>query len=199
LTSKGLLCHYSSYFKAALGGNFKESKEGFVSLEDETEQTFKLFLSLAVLAKMVGEVGREHKGWLELAELFVFADKRGAPKLKNRIIDEIVARNIQLRIVPVTVVPYVYANTLESSPLRKLLVDLVAWDIDVQSSNVFDTPQSYKDYLFDLVRAVDERPSRGTRPTLLTIRISAATTSMMRRKDKVGMMDRSLVEIRQDL
>lgn len=129
-------------------------------MEDETEQTFKLFYLWLYSQKMVGEVGSEHKGWLELAELFVFADKRGAPKLKNRIIDEIVARNIQLRIVPVTVVPYVYANTLESSPLRKLLVDLVAWDIDVQSSNVFDTPQSYtKDYLFDLVRAVDERPS----------------------------------------
>ncbi|KAI9876317.1 MAG: hypothetical protein M1830_006774 [Pleopsidium flavum] len=157
---QGLICHYSSYFKAALSGSFKESKKGIVDLEDETEQTFKLFYLWLYSQKLVVEVSREYEAWLRLAELYVFGDKRGVPKLKNRIIDTMVAWNAQLDVVPLPLNFLVYDNTPEFSPLRKLLVDFVAWGMDVLDAKTFASTQEYsKEFLIDLVRAIEKRPS----------------------------------------
>lgn len=128
---KGPLCYYSSYFKAALKGGFKESRERVVVLKDETEETFKLFYLWLYSQKILVPVSTTLKDWQQLVKLFVFADKRGIPKLRNNVIDAMVERDIRLRVDPIALNVYVYDNTPSSSPLRKLLVDIVAWNTNV--------------------------------------------------------------------
>ena len=60
-----------------------------------------------------------------LMALYVFGDARGIPHLQNAVINAI--RN--QKAIPVPQVPYIFENTPESSPLRRLLVDMIAWDM----------------------------------------------------------------------
>jgi len=39
-----LLCHYSSYFRGALNGPFKESQTREITLDDESPDVFRMFV-----------------------------------------------------------------------------------------------------------------------------------------------------------
>ena len=68
---------------------------------------------------------------LDLVKLFVFGDFRGIPALRNDVIDAFVQERHTLH---KEVIPYLYANTPESSPLRRLYVDLINWQYEMSTS-----------------------------------------------------------------
>ncbi len=85
--------------------------------------------------------------YLELARLYVLADKLGVGLLKNDIIDQLF--NMKgLLINPPQSPPdsYIYANSTRRSAFRKLLVDWYTWHIDM---NWYSAPGTLE-YLSDL-------------------------------------------------
>ncbi|OCK88800.1 uncharacterized protein K441DRAFT_737776 [Cenococcum geophilum 1.58] len=85
-----------------------------------------------------------------ICKIFVFGDARGIPGLKNAAVDLIIAKFIQTWAFPIEIVRFVFDNTQESSPLRKLLVDMAL------ESGDHDQMRQYrgyftKDFLVDMV------------------------------------------------
>ncbi|KAF2098500.1 hypothetical protein NA57DRAFT_75742 [Rhizodiscina lignyota] len=58
---KDLICHYSKYFKAAFGGNFKEAEEKKSNLPDVETETFEIFVAWLYKQKLDIEAWKEEK------------------------------------------------------------------------------------------------------------------------------------------
>lgn len=120
---KGLLCSRSDYFKAALTGNFSEAAEQVVTLDDEDPEIFRKFNAWLYTDVLVEDPGPEVIQWSLLFNLYVFAEKRIIPLLQNAAIDEIIRAHAEA-CIPTEEIRHAWARTAETSPLRKLLVDL---------------------------------------------------------------------------
>jgi hypothetical protein len=129
-----LLCEQSPFFQQALGGNFKEAREQVVRLPEEEPERFERFLlwlythSLAHIDHR--DVDRRYES---LFELYFLADRLLVRALKNAIIDATVRVEQTSAFVPSTYqVQTVFAQTAacRENGLRRLLVDMHAWDVD---------------------------------------------------------------------
>jgi hypothetical protein len=63
---------------------------------------------------------------MELAELWVLADKMGVPALQDFVLSTILEISKVWGAAPFSTLPYVYNNTRIGSPLRRLMASLVA-------------------------------------------------------------------------
>ena len=124
---KGLLCSESAYFKAALGGRFKEAQEQRIQLLEEDPDVMDRFQRWIYTRNPYekGEVVKD-ASWDLLVELCVFADNRLVTKLHNLMIDHIIEKEDLTHEIPAYKLTFVYQKTLPSSPIRRLLVDLSA-------------------------------------------------------------------------
>ncbi|MCJ1299276.1 hypothetical protein MMC08_002068, partial [Hypocenomyce scalaris] len=121
---KDLLCHYSSYFAAALNGNFKEAKENTVELVEDSPKLFEqsqLWLYTQYLCEKAED--ETTPGLDEMAKLYVWADKRGIPKLQDPAIDAIIRKSKFENLIPTSYIRLAYDNLPASDPLRRLLID----------------------------------------------------------------------------
>ena len=158
---RGLLSHHSSYFRAALNGPFQEAATGEVVLKDEESRIFEVFNTWLYTGKVTQEVDGVDTAceWYQLTRLYVFADKRGIPRLKNAVVNDIVNKPHKKTGIH-SQVDYVYSNTPVKSLLRKLLVDILIWKLDIQTSKVFGNDKTCRqDFLLDIIRALDLRPT----------------------------------------
>ena len=159
---KGLLCHHSSYFKAALTEGFKEALEGTIALDEDRVDVFKVFNTWLYTGTLCA-----HEGWTELkndhnflTKLYLFSDKRGVPALQNDSIDVIIDGYLRLDLIPCYDICHIWENTVDSSKLRKLVVDFWVRNADFQS--VFHLCEKNKhamfpqDFLFDVLSAISE-------------------------------------------
>ncbi|KAI9876477.1 MAG: hypothetical protein M1830_006433 [Pleopsidium flavum] len=163
---KDLLKHHSTYFDAALTGTFKESQEGLVLLPEDSPDVFELFVNwLYTQAFFWGKEDTEDlMTWRNLVQLYVFADLRGVSTLKNLVIDAISGGYLQkITYRPYDLmheVPWIYQNTVKTSPLRRLLVDWFVWDTfpierlipikdDLNIEYVLDVAQGLQDRVRD--------------------------------------------------
>ncbi|KAJ9646466.1 hypothetical protein H2199_002515 [Coniosporium tulheliwenetii] len=127
---KGLLTHYSTYFKAALNGNFKESKEGVILLCTDDPEVFQivcywLFTGQLWDSRKVKKEGEVPLSWRLLCSIFVFGDARGIPALRNAAIDGLMDKISDEWKLFTGQVKFIYQNTPKKSLLRKLAVDMV--------------------------------------------------------------------------
>ena len=134
LVHQDLLSSVSPYFEAALTTGFKEATARTVSLPEDDIESFERFvqwLYSGVYALSVFKT-REmaDKRYLQLAELYILADKFQVPKLKNDIIDKVNTTH-KAYLPPLSAISHVYKNTPTSSPLRKMLVATYVWSIDL--------------------------------------------------------------------
>lgn len=93
---KGLICHHSAFFRAALMGNCKES-EGVVVLENEevaTVETFvlwlytsRLFNNIDTARNRYNEIGDTTRISKQIIDAYMFGDYRGVPMFKNAAVD----------------------------------------------------------------------------------------------------------------
>ncbi|KAK3630328.1 hypothetical protein LTR56_017504 [Elasticomyces elasticus] len=172
------LCQVSDYFLKAFHGAFAEGSSKKVHLPEERVADFGLFLDWLYTGKLTfpeqGDYAkycdyiegamsgvREHDGWRfrEILNLYIFADRRGVPALRNDIIDRIAAwrehgwshMSSYLDLVNVA-----YDNLPAQSKLLKYLVDEAAfcWDHDLSSIDQLDEyPKAFvADAMRDLLR-----------------------------------------------
>ena len=121
-------------------------------LPDEDAETVErlmqwlYFRSLSLTKDVCSESAEDERYW-QLARLNTLADKFGVGSLKNAIIDEMFARNEnQDAYLPsVPVVAYIYENTTNKSPLRKLFVAWFVWHIDYDWYTSSDIPETLEE------------------------------------------------------
>ncbi|SMY30241.1 unnamed protein product [Zymoseptoria tritici ST99CH_1A5] len=96
-----------------------------------------------------------------LSQLWVFGDARAVPLLQNEAIAELVLiASKHERSFPVDIVPYIYENTRLGSPLRRVIIDLVAGGFGRKVYNFFGNWD--KEALIDLGKANwKDRKERG--------------------------------------
>ncbi|KAK6001448.1 hypothetical protein QM012_002779 [Aureobasidium pullulans] len=158
LVHQPLLCNKSQYFTKALTGSFEESRTGIVILEDISPVLFQIFVTWLYHRKMIYTVSdgksnikqdfaslecsmRKPNHWKfdhedpstwpshVLFHLYIFADRLEVKELRIDVLD---ALNISIdnATYSLNVSAYVYisSNTTATSPLRRFVVDQLAYD-----------------------------------------------------------------------
>ncbi|KAL8881519.1 MAG: hypothetical protein Q9192_007780 [Flavoplaca navasiana] len=124
---KGLLCHHSPVFTAMLEHDWKEKQEGFVTLNSEEHNVFRRF----VLWLYYGKILDYDESLItipaqELLDCYFLADRRDIPAMQNFLINTIISKAQAVQATFCDYQRYVWCNTPGSSPLRRLLVDMMA-------------------------------------------------------------------------
>ncbi|KAF2435920.1 hypothetical protein EJ08DRAFT_570120, partial [Tothia fuscella] len=123
---KGLLCHYSEYFRGALKGGFKQSESGLVALVHAEEKIFQAFHQWLMMGSLTDQDDqlsvRRHSKFL--IDVYVFGDAHGIPLLKNAVLDVILRDFNVAHTVPTTWIGYIYGNTTKNDELQKLILDM---------------------------------------------------------------------------
>ncbi|KAI4222449.1 MAG: hypothetical protein L6R36_006133 [Xanthoria steineri] len=129
---KGLLCHASPVFRAMMQHDWKEKQDGCIVPENEDPKVFRRFMHWLYYGTVLDsdETIRTISPQ-ELAHCYFLADRRDIPALQNYLMDLLLHQADTLSYFLSSMQPLVWANTPENSPLRKLLVDLMAFAADV--------------------------------------------------------------------
>lgn len=115
-----LVCHLSSFFKAALSRGFKEAEEKRVTLKEDDPAVFQVF----VVWLYTGEI-KQLKTWGDLLQLaWILGDKLGAPAFQNCAMIKLITPSGAFPWHP-QIVEHVYNNTTEGSLLRAASVDSI--------------------------------------------------------------------------
>lgn len=123
---RGLICHYSTYFRGAWKGEFREAHEEVVKLENDEVKVFEVFFSWLYTHRFFEENGAPTNwaiGRMTLAKVWIFGDARGIPELQNAIIDEMITCIAKWERLNAQFVKEVYDNTVDGAPLRKFSVE----------------------------------------------------------------------------
>lgn len=149
---KGLLCYASPVFRAMMQHDWKEKQDGCIVLKDEDPEVFRRFMHWLYYGTVLDsdETIRTISPQ-ELAHCYFLADRRDIPALQNYLMDLLLHQADTLSYFLSSIQPLVWANTSENSPLRKLLVDLMAFAADVP--RIFED-ENEKDH-FDKCFVVD--------------------------------------------
>lgn len=170
---KGILCRSAAYFKAALEGEFKESKDEVLELPEDDPVVFSHF----ELWLYTGNILESHEsvediGWDILTKIYLFGDARGIPELQNEAIDLYIDKNHAIHEIATNQLNFIYENTLENSPLRKLLVDIMTFRTNLSHPQWFreQVKSDYpKQFLLDLVKSLYEKGA-GTKSKVIDFR-----------------------------
>ena len=145
-------------------GGFKESEDQVLELPDDDPITFSHFL----LWLYTGSIIESHEShnditWKVLISVYLFGDVRGIPRMQNEAIDLFIDKSDAMNQVPGVELNLIYENTLDRSPLRKLIVDLFTFNVTLADNRWFSEqskalyPQSF---LIDLAKSLYEDRAR---------------------------------------
>lgn len=129
-----LFTKQSHYFAKIIKGKFLESEERVVKLEEVALKDFRLYVVLLYTSELATKGPDE---WLALCRLYVLAEYLVDRWAKNRVVDGMHAYLTEVlptepkhesprKLFSTEAVQVVYDGTPESSPLRRLMVDLYA-------------------------------------------------------------------------
>lgn len=121
-----LLVYYSDYFRGASSGSFKEATEGRLAPPEEKVNVFKVFNNFIYTHQLCDGDGAD-LCWSVLIKVWLFGDRHIIPALQNEAMDSILAKNVKEKSIPSFSLKYIYRNTLDGSPLRKVMIDLVTY------------------------------------------------------------------------
>lgn len=129
-----LICTFSPFFNAACSGFWKESQESVVKLPEDYPEIFELYVKWLYTGELVKlstnaeeEDYPEHTTLTVLACAWFLGDKLLDSTFKNAAIDAIIERVRETNHYPCALASFIYENTTEESPLRRLLVDFYAY------------------------------------------------------------------------
>ncbi|KAI9701544.1 MAG: hypothetical protein M1836_001600 [Candelina mexicana] len=151
---KGLLCHESPYFRAALTGGFGEAHEGQVELPEDNTYEFGVFYKWIYTSKIFRD---DISSAVKIAKLYIFADKRTIPNLKNLCINTLrdICTSESKNCDPA--LEFIYENTLPGSALRKFALDSSVWNPDLLHKQLKLYPLWYpREFLLHLAVALIE-------------------------------------------
>ena len=127
---KNVLCDESPFFRAALGGQFKESADGVVYLPEEKPETFERFINWLYCKEYYVEHvpnGKNDQGvWNTIICDHILADKLQVQAFQDHMFDKIIHayKFKSLRTMSLDMVLKIYTKTGETSPLRRMAVDM---------------------------------------------------------------------------
>jgi hypothetical protein len=126
---KKLLCDTADFFLKAFNGSFKES-DGIMRLREEYPGAFSLFVDWLYRSRISHVNTVCH--WINLFNLYIFAEKLCLNELANRTIDGI--RHMECcagfpNPVTIALTSHVYKKTFTDSPLRQYCIEALAYDL----------------------------------------------------------------------
>lgn len=127
-TYKGLLCHYSPFFRASLNGNFKEAHDNVITLEHDEPAVFQMFHSWMFTRRPIDTIkdSDPQQRMYVLAKAWVFGDARGIPSFQNDVMDEFISTSVShWEMHDHDTTTWIYENTVEDSPLRGFFVEFL--------------------------------------------------------------------------
>ena len=159
---KGLLCHYSAYFEAALNGKFAEAENGKIDLPEEDVDTFERFV-FWLYTGIFHAPENVTTRYTTLCQLWVFGDRRQIPLLSNNMIDRLRDAMVEHWKAPTVQLKFIYQNTHADSALRRFVI----WDfsntcgldiLGAESRSIWP-----EDATWDLVKAVWKLKESGAK------------------------------------
>ena len=147
----------SSFFDATLGREWKERQQSEVTLPDDEKFVFSHYVQWLYTGKIPCIVFGNYPGHLELAKLYALAEKLMDKTCQDVLISAMVAGCRQEfprtgRVIPsAQCMRVIYANTMEESPARQLVVDMY---VLYGEQRWFNKNVYAPDFLTDLVRAL---------------------------------------------
>ncbi|TVY34943.1 hypothetical protein LSUB1_G007431 [Lachnellula subtilissima] len=172
---KEFACYYSPVLKAAFESEFIEGRTQTYTLDDTTEDAFRLLVQWLYSQRLTSELRDESSGkpydgidkqtqrkTIEaetkiLVSLWVLVEKLLLPSLQNDAMGAIIWFAEQLDLLDFHVNTAVYAQTAPGSQLRRVFVDLCAYRLGTESIVQFQVNFS-KEMLLDILVAKDEKP-----------------------------------------
>lgn len=134
LIHKELLCHHSSFFRATFQGSFIEASSGNVELPDDDVEVFKIFeswLYTGSVGLMSNVAGHQPS---KLVKLYILADKIEIPAIQKETLETLRERAVRnLDLCDPDTIHLAFENTPPGSPLRRLLVDVFAYNANPES------------------------------------------------------------------
>lgn len=159
-----LLCHVSTFFKAALKGGFEEAKEKRVTLKEDDPSAFNLFV-LWLYKGNLFEYSADSTLSKFTVKAWVMGDKLGAPAFQNCMMKELLGQNL---LYDPEVARYIYDNTSEGSPLRMVAVDMIVYLYeDIKQDQAWKSLYlAGGDVMVDLMEKLQQRWTNGEQPPL---------------------------------
>lgn len=160
---RGLICHHSSYFKAALLGDFKEAHEKHVALPEDDPEVFRVVFTWLYTRRLVGEKEADIEGWnayslkfTKLCKAWVFGDARGMSEFQNAVMLELISDSAYKDDYhDAKAITWAYEHTTPGAPLRIFLADYPnTWpDSCLESYLTSEDRESpfHRDFLYDLL------------------------------------------------
>jgi hypothetical protein len=147
------LTHYSTFFKAALTGGFREAKDKIVKLPDENSSVFEGFVHWVYYRRFLQEDTVGHTEYLAnwekddlvsgtdvFVRLYIFGDKYEVPKLKEHIIKKWFSYSYGGKLPSPSNLSLVFENLFQRDPFCRLLVDVQC---------LYGRPTEYDDHHLD--------------------------------------------------
>jgi len=124
---KDLLTSKSEFFRAALTGDWEESKSQKVHLPEDDPAAFEMFAHWLYFTEVDFEVN--DRAFTTLSEAWFLGDKLQAIAFKIAVINEFVPTMYKTeRLTTLQNIKDIYSRTLPNSPLRRLIVDIHIWE-----------------------------------------------------------------------
>jgi hypothetical protein len=129
----------STFFKAAIEGNFKEGVDQQVKMLEESEETFEHFVHWLYRGGSreeitpLDEVSECAARIKETIDLYVLADKVGCPALERDMVREFyLLLGGLVYTFPMESVEYLYGLPISAAPLRDMTVAYYVWEIETR-------------------------------------------------------------------
>lgn len=130
------LCACSPFFRSVLTDGFKETHERVVLLPEVDVETFQVFerwlsnLKLSEFKDLDWPFDRrppvfEDLDWPLLCKFFFLTDYLQALSAQKPLLQALASKLDKNRVVPLSLIPVIYENTLPGSPLRRLWIGWV--------------------------------------------------------------------------
>lgn len=160
---KKLLCDTSGYFRAALNGNFQESKNQAIEMAEDSADVFCYFQYWAYTG-VIEQKPRDSTeiSWHTLAGIYIFAEARCIPALQNMAIDIFIGKHESSPRAPIEEYRYIYENTAEQSPVRRFLAEWAAHRGALSKDWFHDRTIYPTDFAIDLSLALYDRAQNKT-------------------------------------
>ncbi|KAL8898476.1 MAG: hypothetical protein Q9192_002062 [Flavoplaca navasiana] len=157
---RGLLTSKSTFFNAALTGSWREAEEDTVRLVEEVPELFAIYVVWIYGHDWTVDHNRREHSLAICCRLYVLADVLGSEELGNLMIDQI--RDIVARPhldLTCETIGYVYDNTLPESPLRRLIVDILTWELKPDKNLVTEVPECLYDIVWVFINRQNKKIS----------------------------------------
>lgn len=170
---KVLICTMSPFFNAAFNSGFEEAKTGIMKLEHTDSKVFEVFYTWLYTKTLCCDDAKI--SWTQkyntLLQLCVFGDMAQIPALKNALIralyvliqeaDSLGVKYASFR----GYLKYVWENTTALSPLRRFVVDLCVWKLNInffveRKAHDFTVPMC-----LEIMRAMEAKWLKGHSPS----------------------------------